>query len=138
MVVIGLVGASYALTDGFHFSSGSSSTVTVVSKWTYDSIPGNQYDAVAFIVHTSSVINGSFTNSGVVSVYVMTPAELVSFSRTGVVSGYDWTSGEVAPLSLYGLDVRLAASPWDLVFLNPDPLNATVIDFWTAVTETPT
>jgi hypothetical protein len=137
VVVIGLVGAAYALTDGFHLNGSTTTAVTVISKWTYDSIPGDQFDAVAFIAHSTSQLNGSFTNSIGIIVYLMTPAELVTLAIKGVISGYNWTSGQIPVLTLYGLNITVTVGPWDLVFLNPDPLNATVIDFWTAVTETP-
>jgi len=139
VVAIALVGASFALTNGFHSRATSGSTVKVVSQWTYDSIPGAQYDAVSFIAHSNSVLNGSFTNSMGIIVYVMTPTQFESLTRSGVVSGYNWSSGRIPQLTLYDLNVRVAAGPWDLVFLNPDtnPLNSTVVDFWTAVAEIP-
>jgi hypothetical protein len=138
VVAIGLVAAAYTLTDGFHLNGSTTSAVTLIPKWTYDSIPGDQYDAVAFVVHATSQLNGSFTNSIGVVVYLMTPAELEALAIKGVVSGYNWTSGQVPSLTLYGLKVKVTVGSWDLVFLNPDPLNTTVVDFWTTVTETPT
>jgi len=135
-----MVGAAYVFTNGFHPHGASGSTVIVVSEWTYDSIPGTQYDAVAFLAHSDSVLNGSFTNSMGVIVYIMTPTQFESLTKTGVVTGYNWTSGRIPQLTLYYLNVQVAAGPWDLVLLNPDTsaLNSTVVDFWTAVTETPT
>jgi hypothetical protein len=134
VVVVAVVAATYGLMFGVGRRAGGLSSVAVVPKWTYDSIPGNQYDAVAFVTHSTSHINGTFTNTIGVIVYLMTPAQLVDLARTGTVGGYNWSSGVIPQLTLYGLNLTVTASSWDLVFLNPDPLNVTVVDFWSAVT----
>jgi hypothetical protein len=136
-VAIGLVGGAYVLTDGFYLRHGGTATVTVIPQWTYDSLPGGQYDASAFVAHATSRISGSFTNSNGIVVYLMTPVQLELLDEKGVVDSYDWTSGSVHDLTLYNLTFAVTTGPWDIVLLNPDPINVTVVDFWTAVIESP-
>ncbi len=133
-----VVGAAFVLTDGFGLARGSSVT-TLIPYHDYYSLAGGQFNAVAFQAHQASKINGTFTNSNGVTVYMMTPSELEYLAVKAVVNGYTWTSGRIANLTNYNLDISVASGEWDLVFLNPDPdpLNTSVVGFYTAVTLSP-
>jgi len=138
-VAIGLVGAAYVLSGGFHF--GAASSTVLVHKGTYYSLPGGQFNALAFSVSKASVLNGTFTNTYGINLYTMTPSELVSLAKTGVVGGFAWSSGRIANLTVTNLNLDVAAGQWDLVFLNadnPSPLNTTIVGFYTDLTVGPT
>lgn len=137
VLAVVLVTAAYGLTNGFRGRPGGSTTITVVPQWTYESIPGEQYDEAAFVTHSTTKLDGSFTDSLGIVAYFMTPADVESLSKTGVVGGFNWTSGAIPDFTLYNLTITLSAGPWDFVLYNPSAVNTTVVDFWTAVTETP-
>ena len=142
VVALVIVGA-YFFTDGFHFSSGSKPTVLVQAGTSYP-IPGLQFNAIAINVQKTSMISGTFTNTEGITLYTMTPSELLSLSKTGVVGTYDWTSGRIANLTVTNLDLSFQPGGWDLVFYNtngptPYPLtfpnyNTTYIGFYTDLT----
>jgi hypothetical protein len=137
-IVAVLVAGTFVFTDGFHVSRGSSAAVLLPAKSFY-SIPGGQYNAIAFHAESTAVINGTFTNTKGITLYTMTPAQLLSLSKTGLVDGYSWTSGRIANLTVTDLNLEVQAGQWDLLFLNadgpspiPNPsLNTTVIGFYT-------
>lgn len=136
VAVIAIILVAYALTDGFQFG-GPSKTKILVADHTVDVIPAGQFDAVTFIISTTSIVNGTFVNSYGIVLYTMTPTQFESFIRTTVVSGYEWTSGMIENEVVYNLDLSFPPGAWDLVFLNPSPINATALGFWTSLTLTP-
>jgi hypothetical protein len=139
VAAVAMISAAYALTDGFHVKS-SSGAVVLVDKGAYYSLPGGQFNAVAFGVSTTSMLNGTFTNTLGITVYTMTPDEVVALAKTGNVSSYAWSSGRIANLTVTGLDLSVGPGQWDVVFLNtnnPDPLNTTVVGFYTDLTVAP-
>jgi len=133
VIAIALVGAAYALTDGFRLTK-SNTNVVLVPRGSYYSLPGGQFNALAFGVTQSSVLTGTFTNTLGVTVYLMTPSEVVNLGKFGTVSGYAWSSGRIANLTVTSLNVPVQPGQWDVLFLNtnpPDPLNTTVVGFYT-------
>lgn len=135
-VVVVVIVLVYALSGGFHPGSKSRSVV-LVPQDDYYSLPGEQYNAISFIVQGTSVITGTFTNTLGVVVYVLDPSELAAFNHNGTVGAYEWSSGEIANLSVYQLDTQVPAGQWSLTFVNPNVLNTTVVGFYTAVVLAP-
>jgi hypothetical protein len=139
VVVVAIVGAAYALASGLPHGSSSSSAVTLATEGSFDGLSGGQYDDIALVVHTPALLNGTVRAGWApVVIYVMTPEQFENLSRTGLVSGYTWASPAIPGLTFYGLNVTVSVGEWNLVFLNPSVLNDTGVDFWTALTETPT
>jgi hypothetical protein len=128
-----IVGAAFVLTNGFHPSKVSTSE-DLVPALAYYSLPGQQYNSITFIVGSNSVINGTFTNTIGIAVYILSPTELAALNHNGVVSGYTWSSGTIANLTVYHLGASVVPGQWSLVFYNPNLVNTTVVGFYTAVT----
>jgi hypothetical protein len=145
VVVVALVLGAFAFTDGFGLGKKSDTTVLVPAGTTY-SLPGQQYNAIAMNLQKTGMVSGTFANTLGITLYTMTPAELLELSRTGVVSGYSWTSGRIANLTVTHLSLTFQVGEWDLVFLNqdgptPDPFNlpsfnTTSVAFYTELTLT--
>ncbi len=140
--VVLVVGGAYALTGGFHKAAAQPLVLVPAHEWY--SLPGEQFAAVAFVAGGASVLNGTFTNTEGVTLYLMTPAELLNLSKKGVVEGYEWTSGWISNNTVTTLDLAVAAGHWDFVWLNPDSpiewnpgLTTTVIGFYTDFTLSP-
>lgn len=135
VVVIVIVGAAFVLTNGFHLKKASSAE-DLIPQLTYYSLPGEQYNAVTFIISSNSVISGTFTNTLGIVVYVLNPHEMFDLNHNGTVvdSEYTWSSGTIANLTVYSLYVTVLPGQWNLVFYNPNLINATVLGFYTAVT----
>lgn len=145
VVIVGCaIGAAYVLTDGF-VPAGSSGTEVLLPAKAYYSIPGAQYNAIAFLVQKTSVVTGTFTNTKGITLYQMTPAELLSLSKTGNIGNFSWTSGRIANLTVTDLSLTVQPGSWDLVFFNsdnPSPvlnpnLNTTIVGFYTNLTVSP-
>lgn len=138
VIVIIVVGAAFVFTNGFHLKRVSSSD-DLIPALTYFSLPAEQYNDVAFIAHSTSVINGTFTNTLGVIVYLLTPPQIKVLNHNGTVGGYNWSSGLIADLTVYGLDTTVQQGQWNLVFLNPNAaaINTTTVGFYTAITLTP-
>ncbi len=97
----------------------SSGSPSVVPEGIFYTIPAGQFDAVAFSCAKNSTLNGTVADTwGNVTLYTMTPPELVSYAKTAVVSGYSWTSGEVTNHTTLTLALAIEAGQWDLVFVN--------------------
>ncbi len=124
------------LTNGFNPKRGNSAE-SLIPALSYYSLPGEQYNSITFIISTSCVVNGTFTNTLGIVVYVLTPPELAALNHNGVVGQYAWSSGRIANLSVYRLDVTILPGQWALVFYNPNLINTTVVGFYTAVTLDP-
>lgn len=146
LVVVAGFGAYLVTNDVLH--PKGTSGVILIPKGKWFSIPGDQYNDVAFVAGQSSILNGTITNSGGLNLYLMTPAELLSLSKTGQVGGSTWASGRIANLTVTHLNLPVSAGSWDLVFLNSDgpvpptylgnsPLNTTIVGFWTDLTLSP-
>jgi len=136
--------AAYLLTGGFGLH-GKSSPDVLVRKGTYYSLPGGQFNAVAFLTSSSDTILGTVWDTWGINIYLMTPTEVVDLAKKGVVTGYSWTSGHVANLTETDLSIVVEPGSWDLVFLNTDnpsinPIytNVTIVGFYTDVTLSPT
>ncbi len=132
VVVIAVIAAGYWLTDGFHLS-GERTTV-LVPEDSYYSLPGEQYNAVTFVVHSDYVIQGTFSNTLGIAVYILDLPQMTALNHNGTVGSYVWSSGTIANLSVDTLDISGGAGEWNLVFQNPNVLNATIVGFYTAVT----
>lgn len=143
VVILVLILGAYVATDGFHLASRESTTV-LVPAGTLDTLPGQQFDDLAIHLTTAGTVSGTFSNTLGITLYTMTPTELLSLSKTGLVSGYVWTSGRIANLTVTDLSLTFQAGEWDLVFLNgdgpsPNPLlypnfNTTSVAFYTDLT----
>lgn len=135
VLVIVVVGAAFVATDGFRLTRASS-TDDLIPALSYFSLPAEQYNDVAFVAHSESVINGTFTNTLGVIVYLFTPAQIAALNHNDTVGSYAWSSGQIAGLSVYGLALTVQPGEWNLVFFNPNTaaVNTTVVGFYTAVT----
>jgi hypothetical protein len=137
VIIMVVVAGVYVATDGFQFGSKSGTDVLVPIR-TLDAIPAGQFDAVTFIISTSSVVNGTFVNTFGITLYTMNPTEFHEFVKNNTLSGgYQWTSGNISHNKIYGLDITLNPGPWDIVFDNPSLINATAIAFYSDLTLTP-
>ncbi len=138
VLVIVVVGAAFVLTNGFHPNRASSAD-DLIPALSYYSLPPEEYNDVAFVAHSTSVINGTFTNTLGVIVYLLTPPQIKILNHNGTVVGYNWTSGLIADLTVYGLDKTVQPGEWNLVFLNPNTanINTTTVGFYTAITLSP-
>ena len=132
VVAVVLVAAAYVLTDGFHLQA-KSATFDLIPAESYYSLPGGQYNAVTFQAHNPSVLTGTFSNTLGVAVYLLDPVQMKALNHNGTVGAYYWTSGRVANLTVYDLDAAVPVGSWNVVFLNPEELNTTVVGFYTAV-----
>jgi hypothetical protein len=137
VAVVAVVAALFVVTNGFRGRAGSGDEL--IPALSYYSLPAEQYNDVAFIAHSTSVINGTFTNSLGLIVYIMTPSQIASLNHNGVVGTYNWSSGPIPEQQAYGLRVTVQPGQWNLVFLNPNTaaINTTVVGFYTAVTLSP-
>ena len=134
VVVVVVVVSVLVVFDGLGKSSSGMNGRVLVSNQTLDSIPAEQFDAIAITVSTNSSVTGTLYDTLGIAIYTMTPSELSSFSRTDVISGYVWTSGPIKGNSVYHLDVSLAPGAWYLVFNNPSTINTTAIAFYSDLT----
>ncbi len=137
-VVAGLAVGGYVLVLS---REASSSRVTVlVPAQTFYSLPGQQFNAISFVTSRAETLNGTITNTEGVTVYLMTPAQVVHLSTEGSVGTYSWSSGLLANLTVTSLSVPVPAGQWNVVFWNPlAPSEAnpsqttTTIGFYTAL-----
>lgn len=139
-VVVVVVVVAYMATAGFGAHRASRPNV-LIQQGTYYSLPGGQFNAVAFITPGGGTVAGTMWDTWGINVYLMTPGEVVSLATKGVVEGYTWTSGHIDNLTTTDLSVPVTAGSWDLVFLNTDnpsvnPVytNTTIVSFYTEVT----
>jgi len=130
--VVVVVVLAYALTGGFQ--SSHSSSLVLVSAGTYYTIPVGQFNGITFIIGTTSVINGTFSNAFGIVLYEMNDAQFLSYGKTNILDGYEWTSGPIANNSVYNLDLTIQPGSWALLFVNPSPINVTAIGFYTDLT----
>ncbi len=128
-----LIAGVYVLTS----PTARASAVVLVPYHTVYSISGGQLNAVDFTIQTTSVVNGTFTNTLGIIVYIFTPEELVNLTLKGQVTGYQWTSGVIANLTVDSIDVTVTPGAWDLTFVNPNLFNTTIVGFWSNVTLSP-
>ena len=136
VIAIGLVLGAYVIVEVTH-KSVSSSVSVLVAKDTLYSIPGSQFNAIAFTISSNSVIQGTFSDTFGIVVYTLTPAELDHLAKTGLIPTYEWTSGTIANDSVENLVVKVSPGAWDLAFVNPNPLNTTLVGFYTELTLAP-
>jgi len=133
IVAVGMVVLlAYALTGGFQ--SSHNGPLVLVPAGAYYTIPVGQFNAITFIVGTTSVINGTFSNAFGIVLYEMNNTQFLSYGKTNILDGYEWTSGPVAANSVYDLDLTIPPGSWALVFSNPSPINVTAIGFYTDLT----
>jgi len=132
-VVIVLVFGAYLFLETIH-KPGSSSVSVLVPKDTLFSIPGSQFNAIAFTISSNSVIEGTFYDTFGIIVYTLTPSELDHLAKTGLIPSYEWTSGKIANSSVEILNLNVSAGAWDLAFVNPNELNTTLVGFYTELT----
>jgi len=123
VVVIVLVGAglaAYATLVERHAAPSTSTSSLVVPEGVYYTIPGSQFNAVASGCSATCVVNGTLEDTdGNVTIFAMTPSELVYYAKEGTISGYTWSSGTIGNHTTAHLNVTMAAGQWDLVFVNP-------------------
>lgn len=116
VIVIVLVGF-------YHPGAGGTGTGTVLAaSGTSWGIQGNQYQAVDFSVSSPVHLSGAFTTTYNVTAYLFTAANYLNFTKTGVVPGYQWTSGVESGGTL---SVEVPSGAWALVFVDPNPAQAT-------------
>jgi len=132
VVAVALLLTAYTVTGGFR--SSTVPRTALIPKDDYYSITGGQFNDVAFSVQSTSVVNGTFTNTLGIIVYLLTPAQLNYLATKGNVSSYDWSSGQIPNLEVYDLNVEVESGQWDLAFVNPSLVNTTVVGFWTDIT----
>lgn len=144
IVAVAVVVTAFFLTDGFRTASGSRTEI-LLGPDSYYSLPASQFAAVAFETHGSAKVTGTFLCTGGITVYSMTPSQVLYLSEKGQVNGYLWTSGRVANGTIDHLELNFTAGSWDVVFLNADKpiivnpaLNATIVSFFTGLTLSPT
>jgi hypothetical protein len=137
VVIMVVVAGVYVGTGGFQFGSKSSTDV-LVPIHTLDAIPAGQFDAVTFIISSTSVVNGTFVNTFGITLYTMNPTQFHEFVKNNTLTGgYQWTSGNISHNKIYGLDLTLTPGPWDIVFDNPSLINATAVAFYSDLTLSP-
>lgn len=139
VIVLVVILAAYALTGGFHHSSGSGPSAQVlVTDGTGYPITNGQFNGIAFIINSTSVIQGEINSSRGVVLDIMTPTQFEHLVKALNVSGYEWTSGVVADQTIYDVDITVAPGQWYLAFLDPSPYLPTGVGFYSDLTLTPT
>jgi hypothetical protein len=136
VVIVVAVVVAYSVTGDFGRSGDSSSTTVLVPGNTDDSIPAGQFDAISFVITSTSTVSGTLFNSFGIQFYTMSPTELFNLSRTDVVSGYEWTSGPIHNDTTYDVDVSVPPGHWYFVSLNPSLTVPTALGYYTALTLT--
>jgi len=130
-IVVVMVVVGYLLVAMPHSSSPSGSNGYVLVPYgTGYSMSSGQYNAVNFVVNTTSSIHGLINSSRGIQLYIMTPAEYGHLVTTLNVSGYVWTSGIVADQTIYSADIPVAPGQWVLAFVNPFPNTPTGVGFY--------
>jgi len=126
-----------------HETPSSHVTVLVPARSWY-SLPGEQFTAVAFSIPKASILNGTFSSTEGITVYLMTPAQLLYLAKEGTVDTFVWTSGWQANLTVTNLAIDVQPGQWDVVFFNPvapnewnPTLTTTILGFYTDLTLRP-
>jgi len=135
VAIVLVVVLAYALTGGFQ--SSHNGPLVLARAGTYDTIPNGQFNGITFIIGTTSVINGTFSNSFGIVLYEMNDTQFLTYAKTNILGGFEWTSGPIASNSVYNLDLTIPPGSWALVFMNPSPINVTAIGFYTDLTLAP-
>jgi len=135
-VVIAVILAAWTLTGGFGTKKNVGSPTVLDPEGTYFTIPGGQFNAVTLLATANATIQGTFTNTYGIILYTMNPTQFhhLVISGGNASAGYEWTSGTVGRGIVYKLDVTVPPGPWDLAFVNPSPINTTLVGFYSDLT----
>jgi len=134
-----------AVTGGVLFASylhpaASRGPVVLLPELSYYTLPGGQFNAVTFTTQGPAVVNGTFTNTEGITLYQMTPAQVLSLSKTGSIGSYEWSSGRISNLTITYLNLAVPEGAWSIIFLNADNpgvylhgayTNTTIVTFYT-------
>jgi uncharacterized membrane protein len=120
VIIVILAGLGEYVTMRTHSSPSNSATPMIVSRGIYFTIPGGQFNAVAFGCSKTCSLTGTIKDTdGNVTIYTMTPGDLVSYAKEGTISGYAWTSGVIDNETTTRLNTTATSGQWDMVFVNP-------------------
>ena len=123
VIVIGMLVAAYALSDGFHRPASGASNTVLVQEGTIDTVPVGQFDAINLAVPSgNSTVNGTIIDSYGLELFTMTPAQFQYLAVKGVFNGFQWTSGVIANDTVTNVNLVFGPGSWVVVFYNPNPI----------------